>query len=104
ELAMLEADPPAWLHRVFPELFPAPFAEHHLDFWDWIFSLEAGARAEAFIGIWARGGAKSASVEAGIVVLAIRRTRQYGLYVCETQDQADDHVGSIGTILESPTI
>lgn len=104
ELALLQDDPAAWLLRVFPALFPAPFAAHHLQFWDWIWSVKVDDRPESFVGIWPRGGAKSASVEAGIVVLAIRKARRYCLYVSETQDQADDHVGGIGGILETPTV
>jgi hypothetical protein len=34
-------------------------------------------------------------------LIAGRKTRRYGLYICETQDQADDHVGNVATMLES---
>lgn len=35
------------------------------------------------------------------VVMGHRRSRQYGLYVSETQDQADDHVSNVAAMLES---
>jgi hypothetical protein len=30
--------------------------------------------------------------------------RRYGLYICDTQDQADDHVANVGAMLGSQTI
>jgi hypothetical protein len=36
------------------------------------------------------------------VVFAARKTRRYVLIVCATQEQANDHVGNIAAILESP--
>jgi len=46
----------------------------------------------------------STSSELAVVVLAARRKRRYGIYVSETQDQADDHVANVAAMLESPTI
>lgn len=103
-LAAAEDDPAAWLRIVFPTLVTHEFGDHHLDYWRWLWAIELDERPESFVGIWARGGAKSSSAEAGVAVVAARRTRQYALYVCETQDQADDHVGSIGSLLESPIV
>jgi len=40
----------------------------------------------------------------GTVALAARRLRNYGWYICGTQPQADDHVASIGAMLESKAI
>lgn len=101
-----------WLAWVFPEYVGARgdelpseadelFAEHHRQFWAWVRSIEPGVRPPAFVGIWARGGAKSTSAELGAVALGATGRRRYGLYVCETQDQADDHVGNIASMLES---
>jgi hypothetical protein len=56
------------------------------------------------VAIWPRGGAKSTSTEVACVALAARRSRRYALYVCESQDQADDHVSNVGAILESGRI
>jgi hypothetical protein len=79
----------------------ALFADHHREFWTWIRSIESGIRPPAFVGVWARGGAKSTSAELGVVALGATGRRGYGLYVCETQDQADDHVSNIASMLES---
>ena len=77
-----------------------PFAGRHLKLWKWIFALELGQPAETFVGIWPRGGGKSTSVELGLAEVARRQTRQYGLYVSETQAQADTHVSNIARVLE----
>lgn len=100
----LEADWELWLLGMFPDYTRSDFADHHRRFWSWLWSIEAGVRAESFFGIWPRGGAKSTSAEIGCVALGARRARRYGLYVCETQDQADDHVGNVGSLLESETV
>jgi hypothetical protein len=99
----LDLEPwPVWLAAILPDYCTAPFAEHHVAFWRWVWDIEPGERPEAFVGIWARGGAKSTSAEAACVALGARRKRRYGLYVCDTQDRADDHVGNVAAMLESP--
>jgi hypothetical protein len=103
--------PEVWLTRVLPgyvgangdetvEEAEALFAAHHREFWAWLWSIDDG-RPDPFVGVWPRGGAKSTSAEMGCVALGARRRRRYGLYVCDTQDQADDHVANIGGMLES---
>jgi hypothetical protein len=92
----------AWLAATFPGYITAPFAPYHADFWDWVWSLEPDKRAAPFIGIWPRGGGKSTSVELACAAVAARRTRRYALYISETQEQADDHVGNVAGMLESP--
>ena len=106
----LPADYEGWLRRLFPEgLTDAsdrviPLAEHHHEFWRWVWAVEKGARPEPFVAIWPRGGGKSTSVELACVALGARRARRYVLYVCNTQAQADDHVQNIGALLESPAV
>ena len=78
-----------------------PFAPRHVELWEWICALELGVPARAFVGIWPRGGGKSTSIEVGIAHVARKRTRSYGLYVSETQLQADTHVQNVGRILET---
>lgn len=104
DLAELEADWQRWLQRLFPGHVDAGFAAHHEWFWTWLWAVEAEAGADPFVGVWARGGAKSTSAELGCVALGARRRRRYGLYVCETQDQADDHVRNVAELLESPGV
>lgn len=105
-LAELETEPwHNWLAAVVPSVCTAPFAPHHSEFWEWLWAIEPGQQpAEAFVGVWARGGAKSSSAEAGCVALGCRRRRFYVLYVCGTQDQADDHVGNIAALLEHDAV
>lgn len=50
---------------------------------------------------WNRGGAKSSSAELVVASAGARRVRSYVLYVSESQELADQHVGSIGS-LSSP--
>lgn len=66
-----------------------------------MWSIEAGETADSFIGIWARGGGKSTSAEMACAATAARRSRNYGLYVCSSQPQADDHVQNVASLLES---
>ena len=77
-----------------------PFAVRHLDFWRWVFALRPGRAAPAFVSIWPRGGGKSTSVELAVAHVARKQTRRYGLYVSETQLQADTHVSNAGRMLE----
>lgn len=106
-LAELELDASSWdvwVAAILPGYCTAPFAAHHRDLWEWLEHIEPGVRPEAFVGIWARGGAKSTSAEAGCVYLGAKRKRRYGLYVCDTQDRADDHVGNVAAMLESERV
>lgn len=114
-MTLLEADPVAeleakpwfvWLAAILPAYCGHPFADHHQEFWEWVWSIEQGASPDptSFAGIWARGGAKSTSAEAACVALGARGKRRYGLYVCDTQDRADDHVANVGAMLESERV
>lgn len=72
------------------------------DLWSYVWALDRGVRPSAFIAVWFRGGTKSTSCELAVAALAAMRKRRYALYVCATQDQADDHVANIATMFESP--
>ncbi len=100
----LERDWRAWLKKLFPHYFPAPFAPHHEEFWKWLWAVEPGERPQPQVNVWARGHAKSTNAEAGVVALGARSKKKYVLYVSGTQDQADDHVANIGDMLESPML
>lgn len=105
EVAALEAAPALWLRTLFPDYVTAPFAPHHDELLAWVWAVEAGVKPEeAFVGIWPRGGAKSTLAEMTVAALGARRRRRYVLYVCATQDQADQHVGNIGKLLESDAV
>lgn len=102
--AALESHWSIWLAGLFGGYLGAPMAGHHCDFWDWVWSVETAIRPQPFFAIWSRGHAKSTSMEMACVALAARGRRRYGLYCCETQDQADDHVSNVASMLESPAI
>jgi hypothetical protein len=93
-----------WLAALFPQFVTHPFAPHHRQFWDWLWTIPRTGSVVPEVDIWSRGHAKSTSAELGCVALGARRRRRYGLYVVRTQDQADDHVQTIGNILESKAI
>lgn len=96
-----------WLRELFaryvstPTGEPIPFADHHAVLWEWVWALRRGIRPNPFVGIWPRGGAKSTTAELACTALAAHDARRYGLYVCATQDQADDHVQNVAAMLES---
>ena len=68
--------------------------------WDWLASLRPGEPAPSRVEIWARGGGKSDTAEKACAYLACALTRRFALYVCGSQDQADDHVQNIAALLE----
>lgn len=103
--AAVEAD--EWqtlLPAVAPAYANVPFADHHKQFWNWVWNIELDMRPLPFVGIWPRGGAKSTSAEMATMILGARGKRSYCLYVSETQDQADDHVANIAALLEGEEI
>lgn len=98
----VEADWRTWLTTIFPRHVGNAFAPYHAEFWDWAWGIQPDQRAAPFVGIWPRGFAKSTSVELACAMVAARQTRRYALYVCETQEQADDHVSNVAGLLETP--
>lgn len=103
----LEGDWRQWVRQLFPQYVRRPdgqevnFGERHERLWDWVWDLVPGMRPPPFVAVWPRGGAKSTTVELGISSVAARQQRKYGLYVCSTQERADDHVGNVGSMLEA---
>lgn len=93
-----------WLVALFPEYVKHGFAAHHQEFWEWVWAIQQERRPAPFVAVWPRGGAKSTSAELAAVALGARGVRRYALYICETQDQADDHVANIAALLESDTV
>lgn len=97
----IEADPQTWLAAMFPGYVDRPFSTYHLDFWVWVWLIEADTRIAPFVAIWPRGAGKSTSTEMACAVAGARQVRRYALYVCESQEQADDHVSIVAGLLES---
>lgn len=91
----------SFLENIFGGYVAYGFAPHHVEFWDWVWSLTKGIRPRPFVAIWPRGGAKSSSAELAAAMVGMRGQRRYILYVSETQDLADKHVATIATLLES---
>ncbi len=110
QIATLEADHLTWRLALFEKYLTnkageqVPDGPHHRHFWTWVWSIEPGIRPRPFVGVWARGGAKSTNAEEATVALGARGIRRYGWYISGTQDQADDHVSTIGGMLESETV
>lgn len=92
-----------WNSTLFPNTFTAPYAERHIQLWNWIEALQKGVKPKAFIGFWGRGGAKSSNAETGVVKIGATKRRMFGLYVSSTQLKADSHVASISAKIESKT-
>lgn len=104
---VLEADGyEAWLAALFPTYTSAPLAAHHHEFWQWVWSVQAGVSPDVDpVNVWNRGGAKSMSMELALVAMGAMGVRSYALYVCNTQDRANDHVGvTISELFESPEL
>jgi hypothetical protein len=100
----LPDDYEGWLSALFPAYVSNPFGPHHHDLWRWLWAIERRKPTRPFVAVWPRGGGKSTSSELATIALGARGIRRYCLYVCCTQKQADDHVQTIATILESPII
>jgi hypothetical protein len=93
-----------WLRALFPDAFTADFASFHAELWAWLWAIRRRQRPAPFVGIWPRDTGKSTSTETACVAVAARGARRYGLYVCRTQDQADDHVQNVAALLESDAV
>ena len=93
-----------WLATLFPTYTSAPFADRHRALWEWGWAIEPDVRPRPFVAIWPRGGAKSTSAELLIVALGARQLRRYAWYVCSTQEQADMHIDTIASMLESDEV
>jgi phage terminase large subunit-like protein len=96
----LSLDHISWLTRKFPGAVSKPFGDHHLEYWEHIESIKAGVKPKAYFMPWARGGAKSKSMELGVVRLGHKGVRKFCLYVCGTQIQANLHVQAIAKHFE----
>jgi hypothetical protein len=93
-----------WLSTFFPNICTKPFSPGHRRFFKWVWELEHGVRPRPWVSIWSRGFGKSSSVEMALAALAARDKRSYGVIVCETLDQAEDHISSVASLLSNPII
>lgn len=93
-----------WLTGTLPGYFRADFCERHVSFWDFIERVGVDKQLPAMVALWPRGSGKSTTAEASVVRIGAKRARQYVWYISETQDQADKHVATISSMLESEMV
>ena len=90
-----------WCQKLFPKHFSAPFAQRHIELWEWAESITLYNQVDSFLAFWSRGGAKSTNAEAIVTKIGADERRKYVLYVSSTQEKADTHVASIAGMIES---
>lgn len=93
-----------WLKALFPHYVSAPHAERHEELWEWTWSVKPGQRAAPLVAIWPRGGGKSTSCELSATCLGLRGVRKYIWYIRATQEQADNSVANIASLLETEAV
>ncbi len=95
------SDHTEWLEKHFPHIATSPMADRHERVWTWFDSIVAGCPPpDPLVEIWGRGGAKSTTIQLGVAYIGAKLSRQFVLYVSETQDQATEHVQTIADFLE----
>jgi hypothetical protein len=110
-----------WLKTLFPFAFDEEFSDDHRKFWDLYFSVLLRIREQrkliqvglpvpehlviadkeyVTLLILGRGLAKSSTIEASSVMRGAILNSGYCLFVCEAQDQADEHIGNCKGLIE----
>lgn len=113
----------AWLTTLFPFAFEESFSNDHVRFWDLYWSVllrireqkkyaaaglphppefDIGEDEYNILLILGRGLGKSQTIEASAVMRGALLDGGYCLYVCEAQDQANEHVGNCRDLIENP--
>lgn len=108
----IEADWRTWLPAVGPRTFTGSFAPFHAEFWNWYWRITQKRRAgepltdeeTVFLAIWARGFAKSSSVEWAAIAEGALVGSGFVLYVSGTQALAEGHVQAIRERIESEDV
>lgn len=104
-LEKIEANWQTWVMELFPSYCTYPFADFHIEAWDWAWALELGMPPKEDLAmIVFRGGGKSTTTELIITMLAAMRKRMYCWYIAGTQDQADNHIQNVCTLMETDEI
>lgn len=95
-----------WLRALFPNTFTNEFTDRHVEFWQWVDTIELGAQPSptAFVAVWPRGGGKTTTAETAVIRLGAKGARKFVLYVRGTQDKANESVKNIADKLESRAV
>lgn len=93
-----------WVLAMYRNIFTKPFGQQHAEVFNWAWDIQPKVRPNPFVAIWSRSFGKSTTAETIAVMLGAREQRKYLLYVSETQDLADSHLGAIRGLIESPVL
>lgn len=93
-----------WLSAVWPKHFSKALAPHHVKYWRWVLSVQAGVPVDPFVGVFSRGGGKTTMAEGGVGALGVRGKRKFALLVSNTGKQADEKVSNVSVMLEDPAV
>lgn len=111
-----------WLQTLFPSAFGDAFSKDHERFWELWWSLLQRIKRQKSLApgepvpeefriddaewtimlLLGRGLGKSSSIEASSVMRGAVLGGGYCLYLCESQDQANEHLGNIKGLIEHP--
>jgi hypothetical protein len=96
-----DPNPMTMLRRIAPQMFTHELMWFHEAFWEHIWNMKPGVRPDPLAFFVSRNFGKSAMLELATILLGGTRRRKYAVYVCATQELADDHTASIAAVLES---
>ncbi|MCP4990928.1 MAG: hypothetical protein GY928_34255 [Colwellia sp.] len=93
-----------WLTTLIPSHFNRSFAPHMHKFWQWVWTLKEkkGQHIPPHFMIVHRDGGKTTMAEAFCAYLIANRFCRYIVYVRKNQDLADQSIGNIKKVIESP--
>ncbi len=91
----------AWIKHYFPDQFGRPFTFYQKDFWNWVNGVQPDAKSRPRIECEPRGVGKSTSARGAVVKLLAERKKNYILYICATDNQAQKHFSAIRLMLEA---
>jgi len=112
ECAQIETGWERWLRGIAPTIFRGEFAEFHCRYWEWLWSIQMRRRAGepvlkdplSALVVWGRGLAKSTSLEFTAASEGALIGEAFGIYVCSTQDKANEHVAAIRDAIEASQV
>ena len=95
---------------LFPHIFSGEISAAQAQYWDLFWEVTFLLRDKKKVPkkklkrllIWGRGLAKSTTIEVAALMKGAILNGGYCLYVCETQDQANEHISNIRDLIENP--